>query len=161
MEIAFRGPVLFVKDMERAKEFYIDILEQEVSLDLGVNVGFVGGLALWERGYVNDLLFEGKMPADEGAPRMEVYFETREIKEAARRVEAAGIRFLHPLTEQPWAQMVMRFYDPDGHMIEVAEPMDTTVLRLADEGLSEAEIVERTTLPGPVVAAFLRGECCD
>ncbi|QYZ78831.1 glyoxalase [Methanofollis formosanus] len=161
MEIAFRGPVLFVRDIERAKEFYINVLEQEVSLDLGVNVGFVGGLALWERGYVNDLLFEGKMAADEGAPRMEVYFETREIREVARRAGAAGVRFLHPLTEQPWAQLAVRFYDPDGHLIEVAEPMDAVVLRLANEGLSEAEIAERTFLPGPVVAAFLRGECCD
>lgn len=32
MGIAFRGPVLFVRDMERAKEFYIDVLGQEVAL---------------------------------------------------------------------------------------------------------------------------------
>lgn len=161
MEIAFRGLSFFVRDMERAKEFYIDVLGQEVSLDLGVNVGFVGGLALWERGYVNDLLFEGKMPGDEGVPRMEVYFETTAMKEVARRAEEAGVRFLHPLTAQPWAQLAVRFYDPDGHLVEVAEPMDAVVLRLADKGLSADEIAERTMLPMPVVEAFLRGECCD
>lgn len=32
MGIAFRGPVLFVRDMKRAKEFYIDVLGQEVAL---------------------------------------------------------------------------------------------------------------------------------
>ncbi|MDD3621315.1 MAG: hypothetical protein PHQ81_02790 [Methanofollis sp.] len=92
MEIAFRGLSFFVRDMERAKEFYIDVLGQEVSLDLGVNVEFVGGLALWERGYVNDLLFEGKMPGDEGVPRMEVYFETNAVKEVAEPMDAVVLR---------------------------------------------------------------------
>ncbi|QSZ66865.1 hypothetical protein RJ40_04835 [Methanofollis aquaemaris] len=34
MGIAFWSPVLFVRDMERAKEFYIDVLGQEVALRL-------------------------------------------------------------------------------------------------------------------------------
>ncbi|WP_298665467.1 VOC family protein [uncultured Methanofollis sp.] len=162
MNITFRSTVLFVGDMERAKAFYIDVLGQEIELDIGVNVGFVGGLALWDLAYVNNLLYAGKMPQGEvPAPQIEVYFETAEIEEMAGRVADAGVRLLHPLKEQPWAQRVVRFFDPDGHLVEVAEPMPAVVARLAAEGLSDAGISERTTLPPQVVAAMLGRECCD
>jgi catechol 2,3-dioxygenase-like lactoylglutathione lyase family enzyme len=162
MDITFRSTVLFVRDMERAKAFYTGLLGQVVELDLGVNVGFVGGLALWDLAYVNNLLYAGKMPSGEApAPAMEVYFETAEIEEMAGRVVQAGVRLLHPLKEQPWAQRVIRFFDPDGHLVDVAEPMHAVVARLAAEGLSDAGISERTTLPPQVVAAMLGRECCD
>ncbi|WP_067049095.1 VOC family protein [Methanofollis ethanolicus] len=162
MDITFRSMVLFVRDMEISKAFYTDVLGQKVELDLGVNVGFVGGLALWDRAYVNDLLYAGKMPPGEAAaPPMEVYFETAEVEALAGRVAEAGVRLLHPLKEQPWAQRAIRFFDPDGHLVEAAEPMPAVVARLAAEGLSDAAISERTTLPRQVVAAMLGNECCD
>lgn len=162
MDITFRSTVLFVRDMEQSKTFYTDLLGQEIDLDLGVNVGFAGGLALWDRTYVNDLLYAGKMPAGEApAPAMEVYFETGEVEALAGLVAEAGVRLLHPLKKQPWAQRVIRFFDPDGHLVEVAEPMPAVVARLAAEGYSDAEISERTTLPLQVVAAMLGSECCD
>lgn len=162
MDISFRSAVLFVEDVERSKTFYTKVLEQVVELDLGVNVGFVGGLALWDRTYVNDLLYAGKMPAGKvPAPTMEVYFETAEIEVLAGRLEKAGVRFLHLLKEQPWAQRVIRFFDPDGHLVEVAEPMPAVVVRLSAEGLSAAEIGERTTLPPHIVEAMLGSGCCD
>jgi catechol 2,3-dioxygenase-like lactoylglutathione lyase family enzyme len=162
MDITFRSTVLFVGDVERSKAFYTDLLGQAVELDLGVNVGFVGGLALWDSTYVNTRLYAGKMPSGEApAPAMEVSFETAEIEEMAGRVAEAGVRLLHPLKEQPWAQRVVRFFDPDGHRVEVAEPMPAVVARLAAEGLSNAGISERTTLPPQVVAAMPGRECCD
>jgi len=162
MDITFRSTVLFVNNIERSKAFYVDLLGQEMEMDLGVNVGFVGGLALWDRTYVNGLLYAGKMPQGEAsAPPMEVYFETTEIEALARRVAEAGVRLLHPLQEQPWAQRAIRFFDPDGHLVEAAEPMPAVVARLAAEGMSEAAISERTTLPPQVVSAMLENECCD
>ncbi|WP_220682599.1 hypothetical protein [Methanofollis formosanus] len=38
-------------------EFYIEVLGQEIKIDMGANVEFVGGLALWEWRYMNNLLF--------------------------------------------------------------------------------------------------------
>lgn len=162
MEITLRSTVLFVNNIERSKSFYAELLGQEVEMDLGANVGFVGGLALWDRTYVNNLLYAGKMPQGEAStPPMEVYFETAEIEALAGRVAEAGVRLLHPLQEQPWAQRSIRFFDPDGHLVEVGEPMPRVVARLAAAGMSEAAISERTTLPPQVVAAMLGSECCD
>jgi hypothetical protein len=31
------------------------------------------------------------------------------------------VEYVHPLREQPWRQRVVRFYDPDHHIIEVGE----------------------------------------
>jgi hypothetical protein len=42
---------------------------------------------------------------------------------------------------------VLRAYDPDGHIVELAEPMPTVVRRLAAGGLSAEAIRERTGVP--------------
>jgi len=34
------------------------------------------------------------------------------------------VEFIHEIVEQPWGQKVMRFYDPDYHMIEVGAPIE-------------------------------------
>ena len=50
---------------------------------------------------------------------------------------------IHPVREQPWRQKVVRFYDPDGHMVEVGESMEHLSFRLYDEGMS-VEIIAKT-----------------
>ena len=66
-----------------------------------------------------------------------------------------------PWREQPWAQRAIWFFEPDGHLVEAAEPMPAVVARLAAEGMSEAAISERTTLPPHIVSAMLENEFCD
>ena len=35
-----------------------------------------------------------------------------------------GIRYASRLEELPWGQKMVRFYDPDGHLIEVRTPWE-------------------------------------
>lgn len=51
------------------------------------------------------------------------------------------------LVEYPWGQRVIRFYDPDMHIIEVGEPMENVVKRFIDQGLSVEETSKRTQHP--------------
>lgn len=32
------------------------------------------------------------------------------------------VELIHPIERQAWGQKVFRFYDPDGHIVEVGEP---------------------------------------
>ena len=44
----FQLPLLAVQDVECSKNFYQDLFEQEVVLDLGKNITFSGGFAIQE-----------------------------------------------------------------------------------------------------------------
>jgi len=46
--LKFYGPVIFVKDISRAKKFYIEFLNQEVEHDFGANIIFKSHLSPWQ-----------------------------------------------------------------------------------------------------------------
>jgi hypothetical protein len=58
---------------------------------------------------------------------------------------------LHPLREQPWGQRVFRCFDPDGHIVEVGEPMPVVIGRYLSQGMSVEEATERTSMPLDIV----------
>jgi catechol 2,3-dioxygenase-like lactoylglutathione lyase family enzyme len=155
MEIKFIGPVLLVKDIQAARRFYEGVLEQKVALDFGVNVGYASGLALWQREHAIAVIFQKSSESQESRHHQaELCFETAQIAECCERLKESGVELIHPLTEQPWGQRTVRFYDEDGHMIEVAEPMPAVVERLLAQGLSAAEVAQKTGLPLTMVGGL-------
>jgi predicted enzyme related to lactoylglutathione lyase len=146
--------VLFVKDMEASRKFYETVLLQEVAMDLGINVGYKSGLALWQQDYALNVIHGRKVMPKKGN-NLEVYFESENIDEACASVRSYGAELVHEIREQPWGQRVFRFHDPDGFVIEIGEPMDAVVRRLSRDGMTEKEIVTKTTLPAEIVRAIL------
>ena len=53
----YHSCVLLVKDIEKSKHFYNTILGQNIVMDFGRNVGFEGGLSIWEWEYALNLIF--------------------------------------------------------------------------------------------------------
>jgi uncharacterized glyoxalase superfamily protein PhnB len=51
-----------------------------------------------------------------------LYFETNQLDAAFARLKNK-VRLVHPIERQSWGQRVFRFYDPDGHVIEIGEPL--------------------------------------
>lgn len=157
----FKNAVLFVSDMAASRHFYEGLLEQKVEVDVGANVGYAGGLALWQKDSAARHIHgqtAAAGPAPLGRDNLEVYFETEAIDAMIEKFERGGVRFVHPLKEQPWAQRAVRVYDPDGHIVEVGEPMPTVVRRLARAGADRASIVKRTMMPRAFVDQALDGE---
>jgi predicted enzyme related to lactoylglutathione lyase len=146
--------VLFVKDMEASRKFYETVLLQEVAMDLGLNVGYKSGLALWQQDYALNVIHGRKVTPKKGN-NFEVYFESEKIDEAYASVQSSGAALVHEIREQPWGQRVFRCHDPDGFVIEIGEPMDALVRRLNREGMTGEEIVIKTTLPAEIVQAIL------
>jgi hypothetical protein len=76
-----------------------------------------------------------------------LYFEQDNLETLTDLLKSENIEFVHPLREEPWRQRVVRFYDPDKHIIEVGETMKALCLRLSNEGMSSSEISASTSLP--------------
>ena len=78
----------------------------------------------------------------------ELYFEEDDLDNLLQKLrDIDSVEYVHELKEQPWGQRVIRFYDPDKHIIEVGEPMESVAKRLLTKGLSIEETAKRTLMP--------------
>ncbi len=161
--LEYKNTVIFVVDVEKSKNFYIDVMNQEIEMDFGRNVGFKSGLAIWKSDYAINLINQAarseihKISSNQkDIAKLELYFETPEIIKFQTSLKEEGIEFIHECITQPWQQRALRFFDPDGHIIEVAEPMSVVVLRLSKEGLTPEEIHEKSMMPLEVINEILK-----
>lgn len=155
--LRFVCPLIAVEDMAASRRFYEGILGQKIRFDFGENVTFEGDFALHLRTHFQGLLGgEADFPYVRKAHGGEFYFETDDLDAIALRLLEAGVEMIHPVREQPWGQRVLRCYDPDGHVVEVGETIETLILRFHLQGLSVEEICRRSSLPSDFVERALR-----
>ena len=148
--------VLFVSNIEQSKRFYQNILGLEIAMDLGINVGFTNGLALWQKDYALNVIHGTKTPPVKGND-VEIYFETGAIDRAWEAARSQGVEVVHEPREQRWGQRVFRVCDPDRFIVEFGEPMPVVILRMQREGMTEEDIVKKTTMPTEIVHQVLAG----
>lgn len=149
MHIHCQPPVIFVKDIAASRRFYEGLLEQQVAIDMGINLSFTGGFALWQVDHAHQMIFGA--PVDDtgslGHRNFEFCFETDDLDAAFARVTAANAPCIQSPHEQPWGQRVFHVYDPDGHIVEVGELMTVVVARFLAAGLSVEDTARRTGMP--------------
>ena len=139
------GTLISVADMEKAKNFYAKVMEQKILMDLGVHTSFEGGLSL-QSNY--EELLGVKLEARHKPDNFQLYFEVEDIDYWEMKLKAAeGIEFLHTSKEYPWGQRVMRFYDYDKYIVEVAESMVSVAKRFLSQGFTVEQTAERTMFP--------------
>ena len=156
MPIDYRSVCLFVADMDRARGFYEDVLGQT---PVHVLAGYVAypHFCLWATDTARRIVFDEEPAAPHGPmgrDNLELYFEDAAIEDAFERVMTRA-EIIHPPKSAPWGQRAFRLRDPDGHIVEVAEPMEAVIERLRDKGLSPAEIAAATMMPAEFVASTL------
>lgn len=66
-----------------------------------------------------------------------------------------GLELVHPTVEHPWGQRGVRFYDLDGHIIEVGETMTAVTKRFKKSGMSAPEIAVRMDVKEEYVREWL------
>ena len=87
----------------------------------------------------------------------ELYFEEDDFDGFLSRLEGLpDIRYVHPALEHPWGQRAVRFYDPDGHIIEVGENMKNVCRRFLDSGMTPEETAKRMDVPLKFVSSCMR-----
>ena len=152
----YTSTLIAVSDMEKSRQFYQDVLGMKVVADFGANVTLDGGLVLqtldtWMSFIRTDNVV---LPHNAG----ELYFEEEDMDAFCERLKRLDVNYVHPLFEHRWGQRVVRFYDPDGHIIEVGEKLDAVILRFMEQGLSAEETAVRMDIPVDFVTACLKKE---
>ena len=144
----FKNPLLVVSDMEKSKKFYKDVLGLRVIMDFGANVTLTGGLCLQTKETWQDFINAKDEDIIFGGNNVEIYFEEDDFDAFAGRLkDLKNIDYVHPVIEHRWGQRVVRFYDPDRHIIEVGENMKTVCRRFLDSGMTEEEVAVRMDVP--------------
>lgn len=118
--------LLAVRDMERARKFYCTLLGLSVTADFGANITLSDSIALQTQESWASFLEKPEAEITLGGRDAELYFEEENMDGFLQKLAACpGICYVHPPKEHGWGQRVVRFYDPDLHIIEVGEAMPT------------------------------------
>lgn len=153
--LKFKCPLLVVTDMKKAIAFYEEVIGDRVAFNFGANVQFEGGFALQEMKKWNEMIHTDKVRRK--ANDAELYFEEKDFDEFLQYLkEFPEIQYVHPVEEAPWGQRIVRFYDPDFHIIEVGEPMDAVIKRLFESGMTVEQVSEKSQYPVEYVKRFAK-----
>ena len=131
--------LISVADINAARKFYEDLFGLEVFQDYGRNIAFTCGLALQQDfDWLVDLPKEKILKKSNNA---EIVFEEQDFDGFLNKLkEYPDIEYLGEVIEHSWGQRVIRFYDLDGHIIEVGEDMKIVIKRFLDSGMTMEEV---------------------
>ncbi|WP_295583106.1 VOC family protein [uncultured Oscillibacter sp.] len=152
----YEGVCIAVSDIHRSQAFYQELFGLEVFQDYGINVSF-GALSLQQE--FDWLIGVPKEQVGRYSHNMELYFEEDDFDGFLSKLAQRGdIAYLGDgVKEAGWGQRSVRFYDPDGHIIEVGENMKTVIRRFLDTGMSLEETSKRMDVSVPDLETLLRG----
>lgn len=117
-----KNVLIVVKDIERSRRFYHDLFGLDMVLDYGGNMILTEGLVLQDEKIWRTFLGKDIIPESNSC---ELYFEEQDIGAFIDRLESMypSVRYVNRRMTHSWGQEVIRFYDPDGNLIEVGTPV--------------------------------------
>ena len=117
-----RNVLIVVRDIERSRKYYHDLFGLEMVLDNGGNMILTEGLVLQDAKIWESFLGKDIIPENNAC---ELYFEEKDLEGFIKKLEELypDTVYVNRLMAHSWGQKVVRFYDPDGNLIEVGTPM--------------------------------------
>lgn len=149
-----KNTMLVVRDLKRSEAFYKEVLGPAARWWILRFMPCSAAVCLqteesWKQFTGLDVAYQ--------ANAIELYFEEAEFDAFAAKLAAlTSVRVINPAEEQRWGQRIVRFWDPDGHVIEVGETMKAVCQRFLDQGLTIEAIAQRMDVPVKAVNAYLR-----
>lgn len=138
----YGGTVLSVADIAAARRFYEELFGLEVWQDYGIDVAFTCGLVLQQ--HFGRLVGLSEECVLSRPCNMELYFEEEDFDGFLERLKRyPRIEWLGEPVEHAWGQRVVRFYDPDGHLVEVGEAMFMVARRFLASGMTPEAVSVR------------------
>lgn len=124
LDYTFDHVLLYVKDEEVSKRFYVDQLGLKLLADksehglytVGTSDGFA--IAIHETG--ED---EAGHTIATGTESIHFDFDVPDVDEAYERLRTRGVKFLSPPKDMPWGERHTWLNDPDGYVIGIASPV--------------------------------------
>ncbi len=114
--------LIVVQDIEKSRQFYHDLFGLELIRNYDGNMILTEGLVLQDEKIWKSFLEKEIIPESNSC---ELYFEERDIDGFIEKLDKLypSIKYVNRLMTHSWGQKVIRFYDPDGNLIEVGAPM--------------------------------------
>ncbi|MBR4761706.1 MAG: VOC family protein [Clostridia bacterium] len=118
----YKGTLIVVENCDRALKFYKDMFGFSLLKDNGGNMELTGGLYLQEAKYFEK--FTNKSTTSK-SNSSELYFEETDIESFVGKLQNLypETEYVNRIMTHDWGQRVVRFYDPDGNLIEVGTPV--------------------------------------
>jgi len=153
----FGCPVISVKDHNVSRTFYEKVLFLKVTLDLGNNIAFGNESSVFAIQYdYAGLVGKDDLKINYKSNDHELYFEEDNFDEFEKHLaQFDDIIYLHKTKEYSWGQRVIRFYDPDFHIIEVGESMESVFKKFQRQGMTIDEVAKRTKHPIDFVKKYI------
>lgn len=127
MKVSFAHAIVACGDLAASRRFYVECLGVPISRDLGVCFTLLGdSLMLHDACAFSTNVFgavRSRYRKSQGGGNLNLYFESEDLDATYRRVVEGGHRMVHPIALQPWSQRVFRVLDPDGHLVEIGDPL--------------------------------------
>ena len=110
----FKGTLIVVEDCSAALKYYQDMFGLSLVQDNDGNMELTSQIYLQERRYWEKF-----------TDSTELYFEEPDIDAFVEKLEKLypNTEYVNRLMTHSWGQRVVRFYDPDGNLIEVGTPV--------------------------------------
>ena len=117
-----KNVLIAVNNIERSRKFYRDLFGLELILDNDGNMILSEGLVLQDAGIWKNFFGREIVPRNNAC---ELYFEEKDLEGFIEKLEAyyPDVQYVNRLMTHSWGQKVVRFYDPDGNLIEVGTPV--------------------------------------
>ncbi len=119
MKLAFRHSIALVCNLEKSTHFYKELLGLTVDQAYDTIVIFKEGFAIHDAKLYTGYAGRKYKPMEEA--NVVFYFVTPCIEEVYDRLRENQVSFIHEVQTQVWGEKCMRFYDPDGHIIEIGD----------------------------------------
>ena len=118
----FKSVLIVVKDISKSLRFYRELFGLELIQDNDGNMILSDGIVLQEESYWKQFLQKDILSCHNSA---ELYFEEPDIEGFVQKLDKLYPEtvYVNKLMRHSWGQLVVRFYDPDGHLIEVGTSM--------------------------------------
>ncbi len=153
----YQGCLLVVKDASASKKFYQEIFDCTVEVDLDGYVIFKEGIMLQQEDIWLGFIRRKPDALTYRHNTAEIYFEEDNLDTFLENLSiTVNVQNMSPLTEHEWGQRSIRFYDPDGHVIEVGESMSVVIKRFLKTGMTVEDAAAKSMFPVSFVEACLK-----
>jgi len=148
----YKSALIVVSSIDISRKFYEDILHQKVLFDFGENVAF-DGFSLQEKKLWSTFIENPHISF--GGNDAELYFEEDKFDDFVEVLRKEHVQIISGPMTHSWGQRVVRFVDPDMHIIEVAESMEFVCRRFLSSGMSVDEVAKISQHPEEFVRRCL------
>ncbi len=121
--MSLKNVLIIVDNIDESINFYEELFGLRVITRLEGNVILSEGLVLQD---VNVWYESTRIPTIPHNNMTELYFEENDMEGFIRKLESYDfcLNYVTELTELEGGQMLVRFYDPSGNLIEVRTPVN-------------------------------------